>query len=186
MGTKKGQSPEMDGEKKTRSSLHISSPQWCREKPWPQTPAQTTDVSHKLSGCFTSRVGFFSDRDTCRSSQSQSTRAPCQTPCQTLQVLMLLCFFGKITIRKDHSSLTSKPPWFNADIGLFKQNVPFSEIKNCNLVWQMTENWALRIKSFVVDPENISSAILYLNLITQSNVRLQILVSSLISPRLHL
>lgn len=50
----------------------------------------------------------------------------------------------------------------------------------------MTENWALRIKSFVVDPENINSAILYLNLITQSNVELQILVRSLTSPRLHL
>ena len=143
------------------------------------SPTNYQDVLQAGSGSFLTVIHAVP-------SQSQSTRAPCQTPCQTLQVLMLLCFFGKITIRKDHSSLTSKPPWFNADIGLFKQNVPFSEIKNCNLVWQMTENWALRIKSFVVDPENISSAILYLNLITQSNVRLQILVSSLISPRLHL
>lgn len=56
MKDKLGKEKRVDG--RTRSSRHIS---LCHVvgKALATNPEQTTDVSHKLSGCFTSRVRFF-------------------------------------------------------------------------------------------------------------------------------
>lgn len=69
MKDNEGQTREMDSKKKkkkdlmgeTWSSLHIS---LCSVvgKALATDPELTTDDSHKLSGCFTSRVGFFLTR----------------------------------------------------------------------------------------------------------------------------
>lgn len=49
---------EKDSMGETCSSLHIY-PSSVVGKALATNPEHTTDVSHKLSGCFTSRVGFF-------------------------------------------------------------------------------------------------------------------------------